>query len=1002
MGQKFKSIWLVAGAWLSLAPAVAAQPAAERPAPAADAPATPEEAEFVRLVQELTKRQQADDAAGAAALIGQVVRLGEQVLGLKDPDFLEALEAQAEFFIRHERHAEALLVVDRLYAGRAALLGADDPKTIEALLAVAAEHGMTGDYAAAEPLWVQALERAERVLGREHPVTLMAVNNLGVLRNEQGRGDEAEPLLQRALAARERVLGQDHDETLDTLTALSTVYRNQGRFDEAEPLLRRVLAVRERTQGAAHPMTIYAMNGLATVLNLREDFTQSEALFERAEAQAAPLGPDHPHLFDALDGRVYAMLMNGRMAEAEPLARRALAGRERVQGPVHPGTLRSLGMLANIYLLTDRPKLAEPLLRRAMEVSAQRLGPEHPDTLLALENVLFARLRDDSSSANALEPARLLLAGARARRMSQSREIYGQLKVGGERRGGNAAQWYTMFADAAFADARAKGGNSPELLGEVFIALQEAVAGEATGSIARMAVRRVAEGRGDLGALVRERESLTEAWADLSQRIAQTFNGEGEEAEAERVRLRAERESMEKRMAAIDGRLRSEFPEYFDLVKPQPLQGPEAQQLLEPDEAVLIAVPGMLGTHVVAFSRDRAQWARADGKEAEVRIAVDRLRYDAGAHVDAPPELVKQWEADRPQGGRPSFDRATAYGLYRRLFEPVEEVLKGKKRVYVVAGESLAGLPFSMLVTQPPEGADDDPKALRTTSWLADRYALVHVPSVYSLALLRKAAGEPAAGGFIGFGDPVLAGKATSRGARRGAAIPAVQQVITAERTAWGGAVANVAALRQMEQLPGTARELKAMADIFGAGSSRVFTRAGATEAQVRRADLSQARVIAFATHGLTPGDPVGEASASELFALAEPGLVLTPPGQATAEDDGFLSASEVSTLRLNADWVILSACNTATGDAATAGLSQLARAFFYAGARNLLASHWPVDDEVAAKMTVRTLALEQAGIPRAEAFQQAMREIRSDPAHAEWAHPFYWSPFVLIGDGGK
>jgi len=205
-----------------------------------------------------------------------------------------------------------------------------------------------------------------------------------------------------------------------------------------------------------------------------------------------------------------------------------------------------------------------------------------------------------------------------------------------------------------------------------------------------------------------------------------------------------------------------------------------------------------------------------------------------------------------------------------------------------------------------------------------------------------------------------------------------------------------------MEQLPGTARELKAMADIFGAGSSRVFTRSTATEAQVRRADLSQARVIAFATHGLTPADPVGEASASELFELAEPGLVLTPPGQATPEDDGFLSASEVSTLRLNADWVILSACNTATGDAATAGLSQLARAFFYAGARNLLASHWPVDDEVAAKLTVRTLALEQAGTPRAEAFQQAMREIRSDPAHAEWAHPFYWSPFVLIGDGGK
>jgi CHAT domain-containing protein len=343
----------------------------------------------------------------------------------------------------------------------------------------------------------------------------------------------------------------------------------------------------------------------------------------------------------------------------------------------------------------------------------------------------------------------------------------------------------------------------------------------------------------------------------------------------------------------------------------------------------------------------------------------------------------------------------SAFALYRVLFEPVEQVLKGKKRVFVVAGGSLAGLPFSMLVTQKPEGADDDPAALRATQWLAERYALVHVPSLYSLALLRGPAGEPAKGGFVGFGDPTLTGQAATRGARRGAAVPAAHEVITAARTPSGGAMANVAALRQMQQLPGTARELKEMAGIFGS-SSQVFTRARATEAQVRSADLSQARVIAFATHGLTPADPVGEAQASELYELAEPGLVLTPPREASAEDDGFLSASEVASLRLNADWVILSACNTATGDAATAGLSQLARAFFYAGARNLLASHWPVDDEVAAKMTVRTLALEQAGTPRAEAFQQAMREIRADPAHAEWAHPFYWSPFVLIGDGGK
>ena len=999
-GRSVRVAWAGALLLASVAPA-----AAQQAEPSQQQPATPEEAEFIRVAGAVKERQEAGDPAGAAALIGRLVTLGETVVGLKDPDFLDMLEAQGEYLAGFERREENLLVTERLLAGRTAAQGPDHPKTIEAMLYRAAALLARGDYAAGEPLLTDAAARGERVLGAEHQTTLLALNNLAVLRMEQGRTDEAEPLFQRALMARERVLGADHDETMDTLGALATMYRNQERYDEAEPLMRRVLATRERTQGPDALFTVMARVNLGWLLNVRGGFEEAQALFARAEQAAATLGADHLYVTDAMDGRAFALIMNGKAAEAEALAARVLANRERLQGPSHPSTIRSLSQLANVYLFTNRPALAEPLLLRAKADSERRLGAEHPDTLQAMENIVFARLSEPARAASALDVARQMVVGERTRRSgSASGDLFGQAQAGRQVGGRIGGRRFVMLADALFAAVQAKGGPvAPEQLGEVLLSLQDASSGEASASIGRMAVRRYLEGRGgDLAGLVREREGLTERWLSLSDDIAQSFNLEGAETERERSRLRAERAGAEARMKAIDERLRKDFPDYFQLVRPQALQGPEVQNMLGADEAVLIAVPGPFGTHVIAFSEDYAQWARAVLDDGDMRSAVGRLRYDAGAAVDASPQQLAEWQKDRPAGDRMSFDRMTAFGLYRAMFEPVEAVLKGKKRVYVVAGGSLAALPFSMLVTERPEGADDDPASLRTTKWLADRHALVHVPSLYSLAFLRGPAGKAATGGFVGFGDPALTGQATSRGARRGASVPAVHEVITADRTPWGGAVANVSALRQMEQLPGTARELKAMADIFGAGSSRVFTRTTATEAQVRRADLSQARAIAFATHGLTPGDPVGEASASELFELAEPGLVLTPPGQATPEDDGFLSASEVSTLRLNADWVILSACNTATGDAATAGLSQLARAFFYAGARILLASHWPVDDEVAAKLTVRTLALEQAGAPRAEAFQQAMREIRSDPAHAEWAHPFYWSPFVLIGDGGK
>jgi CHAT domain-containing protein len=159
---------------------------------------------------------------------------------------------------------------------------------------------------------------------------------------------------------------------------------------------------------------------------------------------------------------------------------------------------------------------------------------------------------------------------------------------------------------------------------------------------------------------------------------------------------------------------------------------------------------------------------------------------------------------------------------------------------------------------------------------------------------------------------------------------------------------------------------------------------------------LARARVVHFATHGLIAGEVKG---------LAEPALVLTPPAEGTdaaalEKDDGLLTASEVAQLKLNADWVILSACNTAAGDGGDGeALSGLARAFFYAGARALLVSHWPVNSEAAVKLTTRIFA-QKADIGRAEALRQAMLATIAEGGRS--AHPSHWAPFVVVGEGGR
>ena len=196
--------------------------------------------------------------------------------------------------------------------------------------------------------------------------------------------------------------------------------------------------------------------------------------------------------------------------------------------------------------------------------------------------------------------------------------------------------------------------------------------------------------------------------------------------------------------------------------------------------------------------------------------------------------------------------------------------------------------------------------------------------------------------------------------------------------------------LSELAPLPDSATEIAAIAAALGAGKGSIYLGESATEAQVKKLDLSRYRTLAFATHGFTAG---------ELRGVIEPALALTPPKTPSEDDDGLLTASEIARLRLNSDWVILSACNTAAPDGTLAaeGLSGLARAFIFAGSRSLLVSHWPVDSRAAAMLTTRMLQelRKQPGIPKDEALRRAMLAVMASKAYG---HPLFWAPFVMIG----
>jgi CHAT domain-containing protein len=302
---------------------------------------------------------------------------------------------------------------------------------------------------------------------------------------------------------------------------------------------------------------------------------------------------------------------------------------------------------------------------------------------------------------------------------------------------------------------------------------------------------------------------------------------------------------------------------------------------------------------------------------------------------------------------------------------------------------------------------------MKSAAWLIRDHAITVLPAVSSLDALRRprppsGATEP----LIGFGNPLLDGVGIgdaerAKLAREKQSCPKkLWRRFAALRRLRGGVapiekqggLADLSLIRNQVPLPETADEVCAVAGDVGADLSEMRLGARATEREVKQmsqsGELAKYRVVLFATHGATAGQ----------FNAGEPGLILTPPQEASDTDDGYLSASEIAALKLDADWVILSACNTAAGDAANAdALSGLARAFIYAQARALLVSHWAVESDATVKLipgAIREMSLDKnAG--RAEALRRAMLSL-IDKGETHEAHPAYWAPFIVVGEGGR
>ena len=967
--------------------------------------------------------------AAAVPLYQRALAILEKTLGGDHPETAATLNNFGLMYVMQSRYADALPLLQRSLSIREKALGRDHPDVAQSLNNLAFLYRDQGRHADAEPLLQRSLGIFEKVLGRDHPDLATSLNNLGFLYRDQGRYADAQPLLQRALGIREKALGPDHPDFAQSLNNLAFLYQDQGRYAEAEPLFQRSVAIREKALGADHPDVAQSLSNLGFLYKDQGRYADAEPLLQQSlTIREKALGRDNPNVGVSLSNLGFLYRDQHRYADAEPILQRALAIFEAAFGPDHPDVAQSLNNLGLLYRDQARYAEAENLLQRSLTSFENTLGPDHPSIALPLNNLaLVYQNQGRYAEAEALHKRALGLlektlatnhptlaatlddlaglygrvgnaegALAYSRKATASVIAHAAVETTGAQQMDGTSGLVVQRADyfvrhvGNVAVAARKRLESEGDLGREALTIAQWAKQSTTAAAVHLTSLRFAGGNDALAALVRERQELSAFWRDRDKALlAALAKPRGQQNPAAISALRTKLGEIESKLAANTARLERDFAAYAEFASGKPLNAEEVQRWLAADEALLFWLTGAEESYVFALTRDSFDWHTIPLGSDELSQKVAALR--AGLEL----EKLQNFST------KPAlFDLALGHELYVALIGPVEELVRGKRHLLVVPSGPLTSLPFHLLVTERPPTSvleSKDTARYRDTAWLIKRHAVSVLPSVPSLRALR-AFGRRAENtkAMIGFGDPIFDPTERARVlAQRSATKTRVAFVKRSYSEVWDGVKLNPKKLAEaLPSLPETADELEAVAAKVGASRSDIHLQKDASETTVKRAQLTSYRVVYFATHGLVAGDVKG---------LGEPALALTIPKEPSELDDGLLTASEVAQLKLSADWVVLSACNTAAGDRPGAeALSGLARAFFYAGARALLVSHWSVDSDAASRLTTMTFGFLQSdpAVGRAEALRRAMLALMNDTTDPLNAHPAVWAPFVVVGEG--
>ncbi len=774
----------------------------------------------------------------------------------------------------------------------------------------------------------------------------------GMTKQAQGRLAEAEVDIRGALLNRLKTVGKYHPTTARISRALATLLSLEGRHAEAEQTARRAVEIYQEL-GYRDDLDSLAqsLNDLASILASQFKWKEAVDIYASIDDATKDWEPAHRDRVRLNQNRIFTDYYTGKLQDGIALAQEYAASKRQSLGDKHVDFAMAQAALGAGLAYAHRDAEALQIYKAAMPIllDYSRSGEDDAATPFGFDRALQ----------RATQPYLSLL----SRAQDPSDHVAEESFRLGEMIGGRSVQ-------RALASSSARSAAGDPALADRLRKKQD---------LEKEIATQVGMLSNELAVPPEQRDN--KLVADLRSRI--------EKLRAENARSKQE----------IDRR----FPKYADLVDPKPPSVEEIRGALHPDEALLSFYFGVQASFV---------WVvRKDGP-----VTFVQLKTNARNITDMIKKLRASLESDAATIAEiPPFDLAIAHELYQLLLKPVAAGWMPAKNLVVVTNGALGTLPLSLLPTAPAQfdaGAVPLFAGYRNVPWLARTHAVTMIPSASALVTLRRSTRALAAREkLIGFGDPIFSKEQALEAARQSTDEPVHVSAATTRglplrlRSSPRLDGVDRAELALLPRLPDTAQELKSIALALNADPSKVLNLGiTANEQTVKSADLTKYKIVVFATHGLVAG---------ELEGLTQPALALSAPDVAAVPGDGLLTMEEILALKLNADWVVLSACNTGAASGAGAeAASGLGRAFFYAGTRAILVTNWSVHSESARELVTDLFRQQGGGDPaltRAEALRQAMMALLDGKGFTDekgataftYAHPLFWAPYSIIGDGG-